>query len=113
MIESFGGWPRPAAGVAAAMLALASCSASAPPPKQIEPYDQSVSRWMEETEANLVNAWGIPQKTHSMETGGRVIEYIRVRSGQTLCTTRFTIDGYGVVKKTWFRGSDCRVPSPS
>ena len=112
MIGSIGGRPRRAACLAAALLGLASCNASAPPPKEIEPYDQSVSRWMEETEASLINAWGIPQKTHSMETGGRVIEYIQTKSGETLCTTRFTIDGYGVVKKTWFRGTDCRVPSP-
>lgn len=111
MIGPIGGRVRPSTCVAALVLGLASCTTTPPPPKQIEPYDQSVSRWMDETEANLVNAWGIPQKTHSMETGGRVIEYIRIESGKTLCTTRFTIDGYGVVKKTWFRGSDCQVPT--
>ncbi|MDJ0942887.1 MAG: hypothetical protein QNJ30_05465 [Kiloniellales bacterium] len=97
--------------MSAVLLGLASCTASAPPPKEIDSYDRAVSGWMEETEASLINAWGIPQKTHSMETGGRVIEYVRVKSGKTLCTTRFTIDGYGVVKKAWFRGSDCQVPS--
>ena len=112
MIGPLGRGSRPSACLAAAVLGLASCTTTAPPIEESEPYDRSVSRWMEETEANLVNAWGIPQKTHSMETGGRVIEYIRVRSGETLCTTRFTIDGYGVVKKTWFRGTDCRVPGP-
>ncbi|MDJ0983560.1 MAG: hypothetical protein QNI94_18195 [Kiloniellales bacterium] len=112
MIRSNLGPLRPTAFLTAALLALASCSSS-PPPKEIESYDQAVSRWMEQTEANLVNAWGIPQKSHSMETGGRVIEYVRVKSGKTLCTTRFTIDGYGLIKKTWFRGSDCQVPSAS
>ncbi len=113
MIGSIAGRSWPAAFPAAVLLALASCSASPPPAKEIESYDQAVSRWMEQTEASLVNSWGIPQKSHSMETGGRVIEYIRVKSGKTLCTTRFTIDGYGLVKKTWFRGSDCQVPSNS
>ena len=113
MIGSIPGLPRSPAFLAAALLALASCSASPPPAKEIETYDQAVSRWMEQPEASLVNAWGIPQKSHSMETGGRVIEYIRVKQGKTICTTRFTIDGYGLVKKTWFRGSDCQVPSAS
>lgn len=113
MIESIPSRLRSAACLAAAVLVLASCTSRAPPPKNIETYDQAVSRWVEETEANLVNAWGIPQKSHSMETGGRVIEYIRVKQGKTICTTRFTIDGYGLIKKTWFRGSDCQVPSAS
>lgn len=112
MIGPIGGRPGWPVCLAAALLGLASCTASAPPPKEIEPYDQSVSKWMEETEANLINAWGIPQKSHNMETGGRVIEYVRTRSGETLCTTRFTIDGYGIVRKTWFRGTDCRLPGP-
>ena len=62
MIGSIPGLPRLPACSAAALLALASCSASPPPAKEIETYDQAVSRWMEQPEASLVNAWGIPQK---------------------------------------------------
>ena len=75
------------------------------------PYDAAVSQWMDETESNLVNAWGIPSKSHPMETGGRIVEYTRTVAGKTVCTTRFTIDGNGLIRRTWFTGSDCRTPN--
>ena len=91
---------------------LAAC-ASEDPAATSAPvsYDAAVSQWMDDTESNLVNAWGIPSKSHPMETGGRIVEYTRTVAGKTVCTTRFTIDGNGLIRRTWFTGSDCRAPN--
>ena len=100
----------PLVAMAAAGLVLSAC-AEPQPAKEIVPYDKSVSQWVDDTEANLVNSWGIPSKSHAMETGGRIVEYTQAGAeGKTVCTTRFTIDGNGLVRKTWFKGTDCAAP---
>lgn len=92
-----------------ALLTLAGCAAE-PQVDQVARYEQYVARWIEESEANLVAAWGIPDSSHAMETGGRIIEYTQRREGQLNCTTRFTIDSFGRVQKSWYRGNRCLAP---
>jgi len=90
----------------AAALALAACKS---PPRGLT-YDEYVSRFIEDTENNLVSAWGIPDDSYSLETGGRLLEYVEQDTNEVLCTTRFTIDSYGLVKKYWYRGKKCLPP---
>ncbi len=100
----------PLAAMVATGLVLSAC-AEPQVGKEIVPYDKSVSQWVDDTEANLVNSWGIPSKSHPMETGGRIVEYTQAGAqGKTVCTTRFTIDGNGLIRKTWFSGTDCATP---
>ncbi len=73
-------------------------------------YDEYVARWVDDTEVSLVSSWGIPGKTHSLETGGRIVEYTRSQEGEVVCTTRFTIDEAGKIIKYWYRGTKCRAP---
>lgn len=96
------------AGLAGAIFAvLAACT---PPPPGIT-YDEYVSPWVGGTETGLVSAWGIPQNTHTLETGGRIVEYTRTQGTEVVCTTRFNIDQTGNITKYWYRGSHCRAPS--
>ncbi len=98
-------FPR-AVGAATALLVVTACTPLPPGPS----YDEYVARWVEDTEVSLVSSWGIPGKTHSLETAGRIVEYTRMQEGEVVCTTRFTIDEAGKIIKYWYRGTKCRAP---
>ena len=95
--------------VAAGGLLLAACATPAPGPT----YDEYVSRWVNDAEVNLVGAWGIPDKSHTLEGGGRILEYSAEDASGVLCTTRFTLDPLGRVTKYWYRGTKCKPPQAS
>lgn len=90
----------------AALTILAACAASAPAPS----YDEFVASWMNKSEVGLVSSWGIPEKTHDLETGGRIVEYARKFEGEVVCTTRFTVNEAGTITKYWYRGRKCLAP---
>ncbi len=90
----------------AALFVLMACTPPPPGPT----YDEYVGRWMKDTEVSLVSSWGIPEKTHSLMTGGRIVEFTRKLEGEIVCTTRFTINEYGRIMKYWYRGTKCRAP---
>ena len=100
----------------AALVVLASvtgfaCASAPPAPVEVTPsYHEQISRWSGETEANLVTAWGVPGRTHVLATGGRIIEYVQVGAGESLCTTRFTLDESGTIMRWWYTGNDCHAP---
>ncbi len=96
------------AHTACAVAALVILTACTPPPPG-PTYDEYVGRWVEDTEVSLVSSWGIPEKTHSLETGGRIVEYTRKLEGEVVCTTRFTIDESGKIMKYWYRGTKCKA----
>ncbi len=93
-----------------AALLLAGCETPPPSPERVAAYEQYVGRWIQDSEANLVASWGIPDSSHAMETGGRVIEYRALMEEDVVCITRFTIDSFGRVQKSWYRGSRCATP---
>ncbi len=97
-------------GLSGLTLLLAAGCETPPAPDRLAGYEQFVARWIEDSEANLVASWGIPDSSHAMETGGRIIEYQRDEGGDVICTTRFTIDSFGRVQKSWYRGSRCSAP---
>ena len=97
-----------AATLAAAVLAAAACAAPMQGPTP--PYQQYLSRWNGDTEANLVTAWGVPAKTHVLADGGRIIEYTRAGEADVACTTRFTLTDRGRIVRWWFRGHECLAP---
>lgn len=68
---------------------------------------------MNEPEANLVGAWGVPDKSHDLEGGGRILEYSSQDASGVLCTTRFTLDLLGRATKYWYRGNKCKAPQAS
>lgn len=99
-----------ALGLSGLTLLLAAGCETPPSPDRVAGYEQYVARWIEDSEANLVASWGIPDSSHAMETGGRIIEYQRDEAGSVVCTTRFTIDSFGRVQKSWYRGTRCLAP---
>lgn len=106
----FRAW-RLAAGAAGLAAALACAS---PPPVDSRPaYQDEVSRWTGEKEADLVTSWGMPQKTHVLADGGRIIEYRSTGEDESSCTTRFTLDKGGKVVSSWYNGVSCAVPKSS
>jgi hypothetical protein len=100
-----------AAGAAAVAAALAC--ASAPPVDSGPAYQDEVSRWTGDKEAELVTSWGMPQRTHVLADGGRIIEYRSTGEDESACTTRFTLDKSGKVVSSWYNGVGCTVPRSS
>ncbi len=97
-----------------AVIVAGLCAATAcTPPPPGPTYVEYVGRWVQDTEVNLVSTWGIPENTHSLETGGRIVEYTREQEGDIVCTTRFTIDENGRIVKYWYRGTKCKPPKGS
>lgn len=86
-------------------IGLAGCSSTPP-----QPYNQYLASWKGKSEQELVIAFGIPENTHVMAQGGRVLEYTRKDSGDLVCTTRFTISSGGRVDGWWYKGKDCSAP---
>ena len=99
-----------AAGTAVALAALACAS---PPPVEGPAYQDEVSRWTGEKEAGLVTSWGMPQRTHVLADGGRIVEYRSTGEDETSCTTRFTLDKGGRIVSSWYNGVGCTVPKSS
>ena len=96
---------RIAAGAAGLAIALAC---AAPPPN----YAEQLSRWQGRSEADLVSTWGMPQSTHVLADGGRVLEY-RGTGDAERCTTRFTLDATGTIMRWWYSGVNCGAPGSS
>ena len=96
---------RIAAGAAGIAASLACASLPSMPS-----YQEQLSRWEGESEADLVNTWGMPQQTHALADGGRILEY-RYSEDESSCTTRFTLDQSGKIVRWWFTGVSCSAPS--
>jgi hypothetical protein len=93
--------------LAAGASAIAAVLACASPPPSV-PYQEQLSRWEGESEANLVTTWGMPYMTHPLADGGRILEY---RNGDDRsCTTRFTLDSTGKIVRWWYAGRGCAGP---
>jgi len=93
--------------VAAGIAAILACASPPPMPT----YQEQLSRWQGEGEEDLVSAWGMPQQTHTLADGGRVLEYRSSADGGSSCTTRFTVDRTGVIMRWWYAGVKCSAPS--
>jgi hypothetical protein len=74
-------------------------------------YQEQLNRWQGESEADLVGAWGMPQQTHTLADGGRILEYRSAVGEESSCTTRFTLDRTGTIVRWWYAGVNCSAPS--
>jgi hypothetical protein len=100
-----------------AVSALAACGGGAPQavsgtsgPTQNLAYEQALKRWVDRPEEDLVNAWGVPDRSQRLTDGGQAFEYRRFAGGQLVCATLFTSDFYGKIRTWTYRGSDCKAP---
>jgi hypothetical protein len=94
----------------AATAAVAALACASPPSDPGPTYQELVSRWRGESEAELVTSWGMPEKTHVLADGGRIIEYRSEGEDETSCTTRFTLDATGRIVRWWYTGVGCATP---
>ena len=99
---------RRIAAVAAGIAATLSCAST--PVDSGPSYPEQLSRWQGGSEADLVSTWGMPQNTHVLADGGRIIEYRNPGEDESPCTTRFTLDPTGTIVRWWFAGVSCSAP---
>jgi hypothetical protein len=52
----------------------------------------------------------MPQSTHVLADGGRIIEYRTPGEDEKPCTTRFTLDRSGTIVRWWYAGVGCSAP---
>jgi hypothetical protein len=75
------------------------------------PYEQALDGWLNRSEADLIAAWGVPERSQRLTDGGQALQFVRTDGeGHVLCTTLFTSDMTGLIRTWTFRGSACRAP---
>ena len=103
---------RGAALTVAAVAMLAACS-SAPSRTNPGAYEAALQQWVGRSETELINAWGVPDKSQLLSQGGQVLEYDTRDGKNVTCSTLFTSNLTGTIERYSFRGSDCRPPNAS
>jgi len=74
-------------------------------------YEQTLQSWVDASEQDLVASWGVPERSQRLTDGAQALEYRRLDGdGKLLCSTLFTADVSGVIRRWAYRGSDCRPP---
>jgi hypothetical protein len=74
-------------------------------------YESALAHWVDQSEEDLIAAWGVPERSQRLTDGGQALEYRRVDgTGKLLCSTLFTSDLYGKIRTWTYRGTDCRAP---
>jgi len=74
-------------------------------------YEQTLQSWVDASEQDLVASWGVPDRSQRLSDGTEALEYRRLdHDGKLLCSTLFTADGAGTIRRWAYRGSDCRAP---
>ena len=74
-------------------------------------YEQTLQSWVDASEQDLVASWGVPERSQRLSDGAQALEYRRLDGdGKLLCSTLFTADVSGVIRRWAYRGSDCRPP---
>jgi hypothetical protein len=89
---------------------MAAALACTSPPPSGPSYPEQLSRWEGESEAHLITTWGMPQQTHVLADGGRIVEYRTSGEDERTCTTRFTLDPSGTIVRWWYVGASCSAP---
>jgi hypothetical protein len=108
--------------MAAVVIALAACSrlsGSTQPPASMTQsgfdgavYEHALNGWLNRSEADLVSAWGVPERSQRLTDGGQALQYVRVDEiGRVMCSTLFTSDLYGMIRTWNYRGLDCHAPA--
>jgi hypothetical protein len=74
-------------------------------------YEQTLQSWVDASEQDLVASWGVPDRSQRLTDGAQALEYRRLDGdGKLLCSTLFTADPAGTIRRWAYRGSDCRPP---
>jgi len=98
---------RGAALTLAAVAMLAACS-SAPSRTNPGAYEAALQQWVGSSETELINAWGVPDKSQLLSQGGQVLEYDTRDGKNVTCSTLFTSNLTGTIERWNYTGHACR-----
>jgi len=71
-------------------------------------YEAELNRWVGRSETDLINDWGVPNKSQLLSGGGQVLEYDTADGDKVLCTTLFTSNITGTIERWRWSGDRCR-----
>jgi hypothetical protein len=96
----------PLIGAAALVLAAAGCASSG---ERFTPaaYEAVLQQWTGRSESDLINAWGVPDKSQLLSSGGQVLEYNVRKGDKVTCSTLFTTNLTGMIERWTYKGTSC------
>src|SRR5690242_19665941 len=86
---------------------LAACS-SAPSRTNPGVYEAALQQWVGRSETELINSWGVPDKSQLLSQGGQVLEYDTRDGKNVTCSTLFTSNLTGTIERWNYTGRACR-----
>jgi hypothetical protein len=94
-------------GAAAIVLAGAGCASSG---ERFTPaaYEAVLQQWTGRSESDLINTWGVPDKSQLLSGGGQVLEYDARKGDKVTCATLFTTNLTGTIERWTYSGTSCR-----
>jgi hypothetical protein len=99
---------RDAAGLFCALAALTGCSGSSGPHYTPAAYEAVLQQWTGRSETDLINAWGVPDRSQLLSQGGQVLQYDTRDKDKVTCTTLFTSNLTGTIERWTYTGNACR-----
>lgn len=81
-----------------------------------EKYRNNLDTWINNSEDNLISAWGVPDQVYKMDSGGKLITYNKINGTvfrwgaaiQVGCKTTFQVSASHVVETYRYEGNACK-----
>jgi hypothetical protein len=100
---------RRAVTIAAALASLAACSSSSSVRYTPAAYEAVLQQWTGRSETDLINSWGVPDRSQLLSQGGQVLQYdTRDSKDHVTCNTLFTTNLTGTIERWTYTGTACR-----
>jgi hypothetical protein len=88
--------------------ALAGCGSRSAARYTPAAYEAVLQQWTGRSETDLINTWGVPDRSQLLSGGGQVLEYDRREKDKITCATLFTSNLTGTIERWTYSGTDCR-----
>jgi hypothetical protein len=95
----------------AVLAALAGCASSSATRYSPAAYEAVLQQWTGRSETDLINSWGVPDRSQLLSQGGQVLQYDAHEGkdkDKVTCTTLFTSNLTGTIERWTYTGSACR-----
>src|SRR5947209_5703361 len=100
---------RHVVAIVAALAGLAGCSGSSSARYTPAAYEAVLQQWTGRSETELINSWGVPDRSQLLSQGGQVLQYdTRDAKEKVTCTTLFTSNLTGTIERWTYNGTACR-----
>jgi hypothetical protein len=99
---------RDAAALICVLAALAGCSSSSTARYTPAAYEAVLQQWTGRSETDLINSWGVPDRSQLLSQGGQVLQYDTRDKDKVTCTTLFTSNLTGTIERWTYTGNACR-----